>query len=742
MKQVIQNYKTGELQLVEVPPPGLRKNFVLVKNINSLISVGTEKYMIEMAKKSLIGKARERPELVKHVIAKVKTEGIFETYKAVMTRLDMPVPLGYSSAGIVIEIGEGVEEFKKGNRVACAGSGYASHAEIVCVPQNLCVKIPENVDFESASFVALGGIALEAIRLANPSLGDKIAVIGLGLLGQITVQLLKANGCHVFGIDIDEEKVKMAIESGLEEGAVSGKEDVIRKAKQFASSGFDSVIIMAATKSNEPLEIAAEIAREKGKIIACGLVGLEIPRKIFFEKELEFAVSRAWGAGIFDPLYVEKNIDYPYAYARWTAKRNMEEFLFQVAKGNVNVKKLITHRFKIGEALNAYDMILKNKEPYMGVIIEYPEESERRESVRQKVIILHESKEGAKLGKLNERYNPMNAIVGFIGAGLFSTGTILPILKKLKSVRLKGVSTATGYKGEHVAKKFGFEYFTTDYKEILNDPEINIVFIMTRHSSHAYFVCEALKTGKNVFVEKPLCVNKNQLNEIINTYNSVNVIDTTNSVTSTNAMLMVGFNRRFSPFSEWLKGKFKLINEPLSINIIVNAGYVPSDHWSQDSEEGGRIIGEVCHFIDLIDYFTDSIPERVYAECIESNFYKSWDNVSINLKMRDGSIANILYVASGDKSYPRERVEIFGGGAVGIIDNFKKAEFIYKGRKERIKNWLSVDRGYRKEIELLLDASKGGNLPFNFKEYVYTTLTTFAIEESLNKKEVISLNIT
>lgn len=721
MKQVIQNYKTGELKLVEVPPPSIKKGFVLVKNVNSLISAGTEKYMIEMAKKSLIGKARERPDLVRQVISKIQTEGILETYKAVMARLDAPVPLGYSSAGIVIDVGEGVREFKKGERVACSGSGYASHAEIVCVPENLCVKIPENLDFESASFVALGGIALQAVRLADSSLGDRVAVIGLGLLGQIAVELLKANGCHVFGIDMDEEKVKMAMENGCEEVAISGKEDVIRKAKGFAPSGFDSVIIMAATKSNEPIEVAAEIAREKGRIVACGLTGLEIPRKTFFEKELEFTVSRAWGPGIFDPLYTEENVDYPYAYVRWTAKRNMEEFLLQVAKGNVNVKKLITHRFKIDDALNAYDMILKGKEKYMGVIIEYEAKEQKLESIPEKKIEIKKS--------TSYKSDSTVPVIGFIGAGLFSTGTILPILKKMKNVRLKGVSTATGFKGEHVARKFGFEYFTTDYKEILNDPEINLVFIMTRHSSHAHFVCEALKAGKNIFVEKPLCINKEELKKIIN-----------HRLNYSSKILMVGFNRRFSPFSIWLKEKFKNISEPLSIHITVNAGYVPPDHWSQSEEEGGRIIGEVCHFIDLIEYFTDSLPEKVYAEYIESNFYKSWDNVSINIKMKNGSIANILYIASGDKRYSRERVEIFGGGKVGIIDNFKKAEYFYRGKRKKIRNLLGVDRGHKREMEVLMDALKEGKNPFNFEEYVYTTLATFAIEESLKKNIPLSID--
>lgn len=730
MKQIIQNYKSGELQIVEVPPSALKKGFVLVQNITSLVSVGTEKYMLEMAKKSLIGKAMARPDLVRQVIAKIQTEGIVETYKAVMARLDNPVPLGYSSAGIVIDVGERVNGFNKGDRVACAGSGYASHAEVICVPENLTCKIPEGVDFESASFVALGGIALEAVRLANPSLGDKVAIIGLGLLGQITVQLLKANGCHVFGIDISEEKVRMAIEKACESGAISRKVDVITSAREFAPQGFDSVIIMASTKSNEPIEVAAEIARERGKIIASGLVGLEIPRKTFFEKELEFTVSRAWGPGIFDPQYTEKNIDYPYSYTRWTAKRNMEEFLYQVAKGNVNVKNLITHRFKIDDALKAYEIILEGKEPYMGVVIEYSKEDDVPEVIGERTIKIRQIPEEKSFNKPEKRDKPNKPIIGFIGAGLFAKGTILPILKKMKEIRLKGLATATGHKGEHVARRFGFEYFTTDYRELLLDDEINMIFVLTRHGSHAHFVIEALKAGKHVFVEKPLCINESQLKNIIEVYNQ------------TNQILMVGFNRRFSPFSIWLKEKFKRINEPLSLHITCNAGYVPSDSWIYNHDEGGgRIIGEVCHFIDLVQYFTDSLPERAYAEYIESDYYKPSDNVSVNLKMKDGSIANILYIASGDKRYPRERVEIFGGGAVGVIDNFRKAEFVYRGKRKSIKNLLSIDRGHKKEMEILITSHKEGKNPGSFEHYLYTTLTTFAIEKSIKIGKAVEVNL-
>jgi len=733
MKQIIQNYKTGELQIVEVPAPASKKGFVLAQNVSSLLSIGTEKNMIEMAKKSLLGKALERPDLAKQVIAKAKAEGIIEARKAAMARLDNPVPLGYSCAGVVINVAEGVQEFKKGDMVACAGSGYASHAELVCVPQNLCVKIPESVDFESASFVALGGIALQAVRMANPSLGERVAVIGLGLLGQITVQLLKAVGCHIFGIDISEEKIKMAIENGAEEGAVSGKVDVFNATREFAPNGFDSVIIMASSKSNEPLELAAKIARERAKIVATGLVGLNIPRKIFFEKELEFVVSRAWGPGVFDPFYTEKNIDNSYAYVRWTAKRNMEEFLYQISNGSVKVKHLITHRFPIEKALEAYDLILKGKEPYLSVLITYPD-SEKiiSQETPKSIFIVPKTQEHKKLDKHVETLK-----VGFIGAGLFATGTLLPILKSFKKVRLKGVATATGIKAQHTAKKFGFEYFTTDYKELLKDDEIDLIFILTRHGSHAHFVIEALKAGKNVFVEKPLCINEEQLKEITSVCTEINSPDAMKSAGALSLktqVLMVGFNRRFSTFSIWLKERFKVINEePISIHCTVNSGYVPPENWIHDPEDGGgRIIGEVCHFVDLVQFFTDSLPVRVIAETINSNSYMPSDNVSITLKMKNGSICSILYVTSGDKRYPRERVEIFGGGAVGIIENFKKATFVYKGNKKKIENWLSLDRGHKKEIEILISSIMNNQLtPVPFEEYIYTTLTTFAIEESL-----------
>jgi predicted dehydrogenase len=729
LKQVLQNYKTGELQLVEVPTPTrARPGQVLVRTMASLVSVGTEKYMLELAKKSLVGKAMARPDLVRQVIAKAQAEGILEAWRQAMGRLDTPVPLGYSSAGVVIDVGTGVQGFAVGDRVACAGSGYAGHAEVVSVPVNLCVKIPDGVDFESAAFVAVGAIALEAVRMAQVSLGETVVVIGLGLLGQIAVQLLNAAGCHVLGADINPQKAEMALQHGAEAVATDYTTLSAICRQRTGNQGADAVIILAATPSNEPLEQAAELCRERGRIVAAGLVGLEVPRKPFYDKELELVVSRAWGPGLYDPNYTEKGLDYPLAYARWTARRNMEEFLAQLAKGTVRVDRLITHRFPIDRALKAYELILEDKEPYIGVLLTYPNEPDLSRRVEvispQRVPSSTEIKTSASsaVGKIS---------VGLIGAGQFATGTLLPAMKGLKGIRFRGVATSTGLSARHVADKFGFEYCTTDYHEILNDPEIALVFILTRHGSHAHLMAEALRAGKHVFVEKPLALNLEQLREVVETFN----------VQRSN-VLTVGFNRRFSPFTRWLKDRFAGAAEPLAVHCTVNAGPVAPDHWTHDPEQGGgRIIGEVCHFVDLIQYLTGSVPVRVYAETLESPGYQPSDNVVITLKMANGAIGSITYVAGGDKRYPRERVEVFGGGAVGVIENFKAATFIRGGRKKRVRNWLSVDRGHRGEVEALLSAIRtGGPAPVPFEEYVYTTLATFAIEKSLRSTQPVAVD--
>lgn len=722
MKQILQNYKTGELILAEAPTPLCRANGVLVRSITSLVSAGTERRMIELAQKGLLGKVRARPDLVRQVINKIKMDGLLETYRQVMARLDTPVPLGYSSSGVVVEVGERVDEFEIGDRVACAGSGYASHAEVVWVPKTLCVKMPDGVSFEEAAFVALGGIVLHSVRLAELTLGEYVAIIGLGLLGQIAVQIVKASGCGVFGIDIDAEKVALAKELGADAGAIIGQDDVPARVNNFTCGiGADAVIILASTTSNEPIELAAEIARERARIVATGLVGSDIPREAFYEKELDFKVPRAWGPGMYDESYEEGKLDYPLPYVRWTAKRNMEEFLRLVPQGKVRLDRIITHRFPIEKALHAYEMITsKPRARYIGVLLIYDKERRLTDKVELK-------KRSAYSRTVERAVN-----IGLVGAGQFARASILPALKGLNEVNFRAIATASGTSARGVGDKFGFEYCTTDYQKILEDPDVDCVIIATRHNLHAKFVIEALKHRKDVFVEKPLALSLPELKQIVKVWNE------------SQRRLMVGFNRRFSPFSIEAKQLLSQSDEPMVINCRVNAGFVPKDSWIQNPNEGGgRIIGEACHFIDLTQYFTDSIPTRVYAEAISrhSDAYMSEDNVIITIKLKNGSTASITYVANGDKSFPRERVEIFRDQSVCLIDNFKSMSFTRRGKQKKMRK-LNVDRGHQNQFSTFISCVKNGDpMPVDFKEYVYTTLATFKIIESLNKHASVDIDI-
>ena len=729
MKQVIQNYRTGELGLMEVPVPAVKSGGVLVRNINSLVSAGTEKLMIDLAKKSIIGKARARPDLVKKVINKIKSDGLMEAYRQAMGRLDTPVPLGYSCAGEVEQVGKDAGEFQKGDRVACFGSGYASHAEMVYVPKNLAVKIPDDVSYEEAAFVALGAIALHAVRCADVSLGERVAVIGLGLLGLLTIQLLSASGCNVFGIDLMEDKIELAKQLGAKEG-IKSNENTVEQIDSFTDgNGVDSVIIFASTESNQPIEQAAEIARERANIVVPGMVGLDIPRNVFYEKELNLVVSRSTGPGIYDPDYEEKGQDYPISYVRWTEKRNMRQFLELVADGKVKLDKLITHRFSIDQATEAYKVIMENTEPYIGVLLEYDTNADRAEDMdlrlRSKVVIeKRKSKRKAK----------DEVGVGLIGAGQYAKSELLPAIRKVDiPFKLIGVATASGSSGKHAAEKFGFDYCTTDYTELLNDENIDVVLIATRHNLHALMIIEALKVGKDVFVEKPLAMNEDELIKLIS------------AVKENQGQVMVGFNRRFSPFTTYAKELFGPINEPVVINCRVNAGYVPKDSWVHDPKQGGgRIIGEVCHFVDLIQYLSDSLPKSVYAECISGSneAIPDEDNVVITIKLRNGSVGSIIYVASGDKSYPREKVEVFGKGSVALINNFKSMSFIKDGKTKKKRSYLGIDRGHKDEVNVLLKAIKGGkDFPVDFEEYVYTTLATFKIVESISEDKSMKVDI-
>jgi predicted dehydrogenase/threonine dehydrogenase-like Zn-dependent dehydrogenase len=684
--------------------------------------------MIDLAKKSIIGKARARPDLVKQVINKVKSNGLMEAYRQAMGRLDTPVPLGYSCAGKVERVGKDTGEFQEGDRVACFGSGYASHAEMVYVPKNLAVQIPEGVSYEEAAFVALGAIALHAVRCADVSLGENVAVIGLGLLGLLTVQLLNASGCNVFGIDLMEDKIELAKQLGAK-GGVKSNENTVEQIDNFTNgNGVDSVIIFASAESNQPIEQAAEIARERANIVVPGMVGLDIPRNVFYEKELNLVVSRATGPGIYDSDYEEKGQDYPIPYVRWTENRNMRQFLELVADGKVKLDKLITHRFSIEHATEAYKMIMENTEPYIGVLLEYDTNADRVLSSK----VVTEKRKSDPSQAQDKAKDEVG--VGLIGAGQYAKGELLPAIKKVDiPFKLIGVATASGSSGKHVAEKFGFDYCTTDYTELLNDENIDVVLIATRHNLHALMIIEALKAEKDVFVEKPLAMNEDELTKLIS------------AVKENQGQVMVGFNRRFSPFTKYVKELFGPINEPVVINCRVNAGYISKDSWVHDPKQGGgRIIGEVCHFVDLIQYLSDSLPKSVYAECISGSneAMPDEDNVAITIKLRNGSVGSIIYVASGDKSYPREKVEVFGKGSVALINNFKSMSFIKDGKTKKKRSYLSIDRGHNDEMSALFRSIKDGkDFPVDFEEYVYTTLATFKIVESISEGKPMRVDI-
>ena len=727
MKIIAQNYSNGNLEMLEIPMITSRSG-LLVETTASLVSVGTEKAMIDVAKKSLIGKALARPDWVKQVVDKVKTEGLMEAWRQSKARLDMPVPLGYSCAGIVREVNNTEDDFRVGDSVACSGSGYASHAEWNVVPPNLCVKIPDNVSFEDASYVALGGIAMEAVRLAEPEFGHKIGVIGLGLLGQLAVQILRTAGCHVVGIDISAQKCELALKHGAEAVAVTGKDDPVAIANDFSGhAGLDAVIILASVDSDEPLIQAAGMCRERGKIIAGGLIGLNIPRQSFFEKELHFAVSRAWGPGMFDPDYEERGLKYPIAYARWTAQRNMDEFLRMLSLGRISLSDITTHRFSFEKALDAYRLILSGKEPAIGVVLHYPEHDNRPEVADERMTRILQT------GPVKQQAKISGVSAGLIGAGLFARGTLLPALKKVSGITLTGVASSRGLSGKNLADSYKFRYATTDYRELLKDDNINMVFILTRHNSHKKFVCEALKAGKAVFVEKPLCINKDQLKEIIDVYSSL--------ITHNSSLpfLMVGFNRRFAPATRQCIEFIGQAKKSSVVQIRCNAGYIPAELWVHKRDEGGgRIIGEVCHFVDLAQAITGGLPERVFASCTESP-QGLRDNLTISMKMDNGAAVTITYASNGDKSFQREEVQVFAGGAVCVINNFKSVNFISSG-KQKVKKSLEVDRGYVDEIRAVYEALKNGApSPIGFKSLVATTLATFAIEESITTGEAVEV---
>jgi predicted dehydrogenase/threonine dehydrogenase-like Zn-dependent dehydrogenase len=705
MKQLIQDFKTGDLYVDDVDIPSITKGMVLVENKFSLISAGTEKTTVDVAKASLINKAKKRPDLVKQVIQNYKKEGLMATIEKVRTKLSSLKALGYSTAGTVVSSLDTNGKYPPGTRVACGGLDYASHAAFVSVPQNLVAKIPDNVSFEEASFTTLGAIALQGVRQANPTLGENICVIGLGLLGQITCQLLRANGCKVFGIDISNDAIDFTNRQGYAVAYHRADGNLRNAAMHFSNGyGFDKVIITAGAPNNDPIVLSTELLRRKGSIILVGAVTMEIPRDPhFYRKELDLKISCSYGPGRYDVKYEEEGIDYPIGYVRWTEQRNMEAFLELLSMKMINVKSLITHVFDIDNGADAYDIILgKKKEAFIGILLKYNEEYETARLRTPRV----------------QSQSSKDIRIGFIGAGSFAQSYLLPSAKQLGV--LDTVVTRTGVNSKNVGQKFGFANSSTEVSEILNNPSINTVFIATQHDSHAKYVVEALRHNKAVFVEKPLALTYEELEDVKQAY-----------LTHPN-VLLTGFNRRFSDVAIRAKKEFATVREPLVMSFRVNAGFIPKEHWTQRDAGGGRILGEMCHFIDLMQFFADADPVKVYAEAIESvnESLQNADNISITVKFANGSVGSLIYVANGDKAMAKEHLEIFGGNVSFVINDFRSGTLYRNNRETKISN---QGKGHKQEVEAFINAVKQGKeSPISFDSLYMTTLVTLKVLDSLS----------
>lgn len=722
MKQVTQKFKNGQMEVLDVPVPVLGSWMVLVKNHYSLISPGTEGSTVSAGRKSLIGKAKERPQQVKQVIDAVIQQGPVQAYRAVMKKLDSYSPLGYSCAGEVIDIGTDVNGFVAGDFVACGGGGYASHAEIVAVPQNLCVKLPADADLKKAAYNTIGAIALQGIRQADLKISETCAVIGLGLIGQLTCLMLRSGGIKVIGIDINPWTVDTASKYCTDLALIREEKGIEEKINEFTEGiGVDAVIIAAATKSLDPINFAGRIVREKGEVIVVGNVPTGFDREPYYKKELELRMSCSYGPGRYDINYEEKGIDYPVGYVRWTENRNMKAFQGLVHSGKISIDYLTTHIFDLEKAPEAYDLILKKEDPYLGILIKYDIGK-----------VLKETK--IQITSAPRHTIPPSTIgIAFIGAGNYAMSYLLPNIPKEKDVVLKGVMTSSGTSARSVAERYGFEFCTSNETDILTNEDINTVFIATRHNTHANYVIKALKAEKNIFIEKPLCIYHEELEEIVRCYSEFGTPH------SPIPLLMVGFNRRFSPLTQILKEK---VGEGLMSMIYrINAGKIPSDSWVKDEEVGGgRIIGEVCHFLDFLTFINGSLPDTLYASVLpDANGTE--DTINVNLNFKNGSIGTISYFSNGPRSLFKEYIEVYRAGVTAILKDFKELE-IYSNRKKFKKSLISQDKGQKTMVKAFLDSIKNGkSSPIPFEEIYAVTLTTFKVVDSLRTKQAVKISL-
>ncbi len=729
MKQVAQNKKSGELAVVDVPVPSGGRGMILVKNYFSVISAGTEKTTLETRRSSLLQRARSQPRELKSVIDEAKRTGIFATYKRVMSKLDSSAPMGYSSAGIVLAADPDIQDIRIGDRVACAGAEYAFHSDVIAVPRNLAVRVPEGVTLEAAAYTTLGAIALQGIRQAEPTLGETVAVIGLGLLGLLAVELLKANGCTVVGIDLDDAVLERARECGIDAALHRSRDNVAAVVGSLTGGhGADAVLITAGTKSNDPIELAGILCREKGRVVVVGGVPMDIPRAPFYAKEIDIRLSRSYGPGRYDAAYEKNGVDYPIGYVRWTENRNMQAFLSLAAARKVNPARLTTHRFPIERAEEAYALVeTGGAERYIGILLSYGDlEQEELRGIASQAV------ETRPLPSPPPRTrNPLH--IGFIGLGSFASGYLMPPLAEEKDLALAIVCNQSGLTSMDMQKKFGFGECTTDVRQVMCHATAGTVFIATRHGLHAPLAIEALRNGLNVFVEKPLALTRDELARIAEVRREF--------PEEQRPLLMVGYNRRFAPLVAEMKKFFSACREPALIHYRVNAGFIPKDSWIQDPfEGGGRIVGEVCHFIDTIQFLTGAHPVRLHADSIRSanEAVTSRDTLNVTLRMEDGSLGVITYAANGDASVPKERIEMHCGSGSAILDNFTSLLLAQKGSQRRLRG--GGDKGHRAEVAAFAAALRSGAkeiIPFD--SLLRTSEATFAVVESLAMEEPVSL---
>ena len=712
MLALLTDRKSGEVSTYDVPAPELRSGGILVRTQYSAISAGTERATLALSAKSLLSKAKARPDLVKQVIEYARQNGVKAAYEKVHTKLDTLTTLGYSCAGEVISVGDGVHEFRVGDLVACGGGAYANHAEINFVPRNLAVRIPSQVSSVAASLTTIGAIAMQGVRQAEVAIGETVAVIGAGLVGVLTIQILRAAGCRVVAIDLSPQRVKRTADFGAHLAVPADDPTLASSIKEFSRYGVDAAILTAATDSVEPAEMAAKILRDRGRIVVVGAVGMGVSRDNMYMKELSLTLSRSYGAGRYDPQYEEGGIDYPIGYVRWTERRNMEAFLDLLAAGQIDVTPLVEHRYAIEEGAKAFTDL---KNGLYTAILEYNGAS----AVPQRstpVVVAARPRIGDEVR------------VGCIGAGSFASSVILPNLQSIKGVRLQSVGTISGAGAASAQRAFKFQT-AEQPSELLNNPNVDAVFILTRHDTHAALAVQALRADRPVFVEKPLAVDREQLAQLQEVYAA-------QLHAGRAPFVMVGFNRRFAPFTEKIRQFFAGRREPMMIHVRVNAGFIPHDHWIH--AQGGRIVGEFCHFVDWARSVIGSPIQSVTASGLPNGTKFAPDNIAVTLKFADGSVANLLYLANGDRSIPKEFFEVFCQGAIARLHDFRTLELARDGKVQKFKS--SQDKGHRRELQLTIEAVRDGKpSPISFEELVEVTEATFLVDNAVVSGEVIPL---